>query len=100
MNVLKLAGVLVRALSGVFLERVFFFKEFLIFVCVYSYVFVGMCTHVYRYVEQSEKGIGSSGAGVTSCSESPNMIIGNQTQVFGKSDCSDPLSYLSSPCSV
>lgn len=64
---------------------------------MYSYVFVCQCTHVYRYVEQSEKGIRSSGAVVTSGSESPNMLVGNQTQVSGKSDHSYPMSYLSSP---
>lgn len=47
---------------------------------MYSYVFVSMCTHMYRYVERSEKGIRSSGAGVTSGSESPSLIVGNQTQ--------------------
>lgn len=43
-----------------------------------------MCSHVYRYVEQSEKGVRSSGAGVTSGSESSSMIVGNQTQVSGQ----------------
>lgn len=45
-------------------------------------------------------GVRSPGAGVTSGSESHNVIAGKGTQVFGKSSCSSPLSSLSNPCGV